>query len=59
MRNVRSCRLFETRQKKYRLRRGRHGREVRQEREKAGAELASICTESNEEQKAEEQITYL
>lgn len=44
MRNVRSCGLFETRQKRYRLRRrGRHWREVRQESEKAGAELASIC----------------
>ena len=60
MRNVRSCSLFETRQKRYRLRRrGCHWREVRQESEKAGAELASICIESNKEQKAEEQITYL
>ena len=46
--------------KRYRLRRrGRHWREVRQESEKGGAELASICIESNREQKAEEEITYL
>ena len=42
VRNVRICGLFETRQKRYRLRRrGRHWREVRQESEKGGAEVAS------------------